>query len=185
MKRLFVFVAALLMAAVMMTAQDGARKYGVKSGTAKVETEMMGQKVEITSWFDDYGALEATLTKMGGMEATTISKDGKSWMVNPAMKMVQEVPAQQEQVNFMNLTDEIIAKYKIMEIGKETVAGKDCVQYSLEVEQMGQTVKMKVSVWKGYSMKSVSSVMGMDIAATVTEFTECDVDPSHFEIPVF
>ena len=175
MKRLFVFVAALLMAAVMMTAQDGARKYGVKSGTAKVETEMMGQKVEITSWFDDYGALEAT----------TISKDGKSWMVNPAMKMVQEVPAQQEQVNFMNLTDEIVAKYKIKEIGKETVAGKECVQYSLEVEQMGQTVKMKVSVWKGYSMKSVSSVMGMDITATVTEFTECDVDPSHFEIPVF
>ena len=113
MKRLFVVIATLLMAAVMMTAQDGARKYGVKSGTAKVETEMMGQKVEITSWFDDYGALEATLTKMGGMEATTISKDGKSWMVNPAMKMVQEVPAQQEQVNFMNLTDELIAKYKL------------------------------------------------------------------------
>lgn len=167
-----------------MTAQDGAKRYGVKSGIVKATSEVMGQKVDVTSYFDDYGAKEVSITKMGGMDITTISRDGKYWMVNAAAKMVQEIPVQ-EQVNYLNLTDEIVAKYKIKETGKETVAGKECTCYSLEISQMGQTAKMKVSVWNGYPMKSVTSAMGMDVTATITEFTEGPVDAALFEVPKF
>lgn len=184
MKRFFTFFTALVVTAAVMTAQDGVKKYGVKSGTVKAVSEVMGQKVEATSYFDDYGAKEVSMTKMGGMDITTISRDGKSWLVNAAAKMVQEMPVQ-EQVNFLNLTDEIVAKYKIKETGKETVAGKECTCYSLELSQMGQTAKLKVCVWKGYTMKSVTSSMGMEVNAKVTEFTEGPVNAALFEVPEF
>ena len=184
MKRLFVFIATLLMAAVMMTAQDGTRKYGIKSGTVKAVMDMMGQKVETTSWFDDYGALEASVTKMGGMEITTISKGGKSWMVNPSVKMVQEVPVQ-ESVNYLDLTDEAVQKYKVKEMGKETLLNRECTTYSLEVSQMGQTAKLRVSVWEGYPLKAVTEAMGSTVTVTVTKFVEGPVESEVFEIPEY
>ena len=185
MKHLFTIIAVLLVAATTVMAQDGARKYGVKSAAVKIETEMMGQKILTTSWFDNYGALEASVSDMGVMKVATILKDGKTWMVNEAARQVQEMPAQEGQVNYLNLTDEIVAKYSIKDEGKETVAGKECTKYSMKISQMGQTVDVSVSVWNGYPMKTISSAMGSSVTATVTEFVEGPVDPAHFDVPQY
>ena len=96
----------------------------------------MGQKIESKGYFDDYGNLQSSKANTFGMEISTILRDGKTYMVNHSAKQVQEVPAQ-ESINYLDLTDEIIAQYKIQEVGKETVAGKDCVKYTMEVSQMG------------------------------------------------
>ncbi len=184
MKRLFTFCMALTAAVTMLWAQDGPKKYGIKSGTVKAETEMMGQKMVVTSSFDQYGALEASKTTMGGMEIITLVRDGKTYAVIPSMKRTQEVPTQ-ESVNYLNLTDEIVEKYKVKEIGKETILDKECVTYSLEITQMGQTAKMTVSVWEGYPMKAITEAMGSTATVTVIEFTEEPVDASLFELPSF
>ena len=118
------------------------------------------------------------------MEVMTIARDGKTYVVIPSAKQVREIPAQ-ESVNYLNLTDDVVEKYKIKEIGKDVVAGKDCIKFSMEVSQMGQTAKLTVSVWEGFAMKTISSAMGVVITAVVTEFKEGDVDPSLFEIPAF
>ena len=183
MKKIFAFCAVLLVAATAM-AQDGAKVYGIKSGTIKTEMDMMGQTITNTTYFDDYGAKQATSMSMMGMEMTQISKDGKMYMINKGEKSVQEMPAQQS-INYLNLTDEVIAKNKIKEIGKETVSGKECTIYTAEISQMGQTAKATVSVWNGIAMKSVIDAGGFSITQKVVEVKEGPVDAAMFEIPKF
>ena len=184
MKKFFSLCAVLLVAVAAM-AQNGTKYYGIKSGTIKIEMDMMGQTVPSTIYFDDYGAKQATSISMMGMEMTQINKDGKMYLVNKGEKSVQEMPQQQEQINYLNLTDEIKAKYKIKEVGKETVAGKECTTYTVEVSQMGQTVKTTVSVWNGIAMKTVADAGGFSMSQKVTEVKEAPVDAAIFEIPKF
>ena len=184
MKRIFSLCAVLLVAVAAM-AQNGTKYYGIKSGTIKIEMDMMGQTIPSTIYFDDYGAKQATSINMMGMEMTQINKDGKMYLVNKGEKSVQEMPQQQEQINYLNLTDEVKAKYKIKEVGKETVAGKECTTYTVEVSQMGQTVKTTVSVWNGIAMKTVADAGGFSMSQKVTEVKEAPVDAAIFEIPKF
>lgn len=189
MKRITI-IAMMLAVSVSALAQGAVKKYEVKSGIVKAVTTAMGQKIEAVSYFDDYGAVEVSKTKTtvpgaGEMEIAQISKDGKSYMVNYAAKQVQEIPVQ-ESINYLNLTDEVIAKYKIGKIGMENVGDKFCFKYSAEISQMGQTASMTVWVWKGYPIKSVTSIQGMEITVEVTEFTEnAEIAPETFEIPQF
>lgn len=174
----------LLMASTLMMAHNASKKWGIKSGTITTVTEAMGQKIETKCYFDDYGNLQSSKANSFGMEVSTILRDGKSYMVNHSTKQVQEMPVQKS-VNFLDLTDKIVAKYKIKEAGTESVSGKDCVKYTMEVSNMGQTSKLTVSVWNGIPMKTVASAGGVDVTATVTEVTEEEVDASVFEIPSF
>ena len=119
MKKILTLCAVLLVAA---TTFAQAPRYGIKSGTYKTEMDMMGQTITNTVYFDDFGAKEATSMSMMGMEMTQINKDGKMYLVNKGEKSVQEMPQQQQSINYLNLTDEVIAKNKIKETGKETVA---------------------------------------------------------------
>ena len=183
MKKIFAICAVLLVAVTAM-AQDGAKRYGIKSGTLKTEMDMMGQTITNTTYFDDYGAKEATSISMMGMEMTQIAKDGKMYMVNKGEKTVQEMPAQQS-INYLNLTDEVIAKNKIKEVGKETVSGKECTIYTAEISQMGQTAKATVSVWNGFAMKSVIDMGGFSISQKIVEVNEGPVDAALFEVPTF
>ena len=183
MKKVFTFCAVLLVAA---TTFAQAPRYGIKSGSYKTEMDMMGQVITNTTYFDDFGAKEATSMSMMGMEMTQISKDGKMYLVNKGEKSVQEMPQQQQQtINYLNLTDEVIAKNKIKETGKETVAGKECTVYTLEMNQMGQTAKATVCVWNGFTMKTTIDAGGFTISTKVTEVNEGPVDAALFEVPKF
>lgn len=184
MKRFFVCCLSLLAATTLMLGQNAPKKFEIKSGRFTLVSEVMGQKVESKNYFDDYGNLQASVTSAFGMELTTISRDGKTYMVNAAAKQVQEMPVQ-ESVNYLDLTDEVVAKYKIKEVGNETVVGKECVKYTMEVSQMGQTAHLTVSVWQGIPMKTVTSVSGTDVAATITEIVEEPVDAALFTVPSF
>jgi len=183
MKRIFTLCAVLLVAVTAM-AQNGAKMYGIKSGTFKTEMDMMGQTITQTTYFDDYGAKQSTSMSMMGMEMTQINKDGKMYLVNKGDKSVQEMPAQ-ESINYLNLTDEAIKKFKVKETGKETVSGKECTVYTAEISQMGQTAKATVSVWNGFPMKSVIDAGGFGITQKIVEIKEGPVDASLFEVPKF
>ena len=183
MKKIFM-ICAVLLAAVTAMAQDGTKYYGIKSGSYKTEMDMMGQVITNTTYFDDYGAKEVTSMNMMGMEMTTLMKDGKTYMINKGEKSVQEMPAR-ESINYLNLTDEVIAKNKIKEIGTETVSGKECTIYTAEVSQMGQTAKATVSVWNGFVMKSSIDMGGFAMTQKIVEVNEGPVDAALFEIPKF
>lgn len=188
MKRIFTMFAVLLVA-VTAVAQGTTKRYSIKSGEFKTEMDMMGQKIVATTYFDDYGNLQVSKTKMDMMgmslDMATLLKDGKQYTINYGEKTVQEMPAQQESINYLNLTDEVIAKYKIKTLGTETVDGKECTKYSAEINQMGMTVKTTVSVWQGFPMKSVVDASGMNMTQLVKEIKEGPVDAALFEIPKF
>ena len=143
----------------MLLAQEASKKYGFKSGTITTVSEVMGQKIESKGYFDDYGNLQSSKANTFGMEISTILRDGKTYVVNHSAKQVQQMPVQ-ETINYLDLSDEIISKYKIQEAGKETVSGKECVKYTLEVSQMGQTAQLTVCVWQGFPMKTVTRADG-------------------------
>ena len=182
MKKILTLCAVLLLAA---TTFAQAPRYGIKSGTYKTEMDMMGQTITNTVYFDDFGAKEATSMSMMGMEMTQINKDGKMYLVNKGEKSVQEMPQQQQSINYLNLTDEVIAKNKIKETGKETVAGKECTVYTYEMSQMGQTVKVTASIWNGIAMKTTIDMGGFAMTTKVVEVTEGPVDAALFEVPKF
>ena len=94
-------------------------------------------------------------------------------------------PGRSQTINYLNLTDEVIAKNKIKETGKETVAGKECTVYTLEMNQMGQTAKATVCVWNGFTMKTTIDAGGFTISTKVTEVNEGPVDAALFEVPKF
>jgi len=185
-----IILAIMLSAAVTAVAQESFSKYEIKSGKLKAVTEVMGQKVESTGVFDHYGAWEATKTKtsipgVGDMEVATITKDGKSYMVNYTARQVQEMPVQ-ESINYLAISKEAIMKYNLKEAGTEMIGDKECVKYTAEVSQMGQTATVTSWVWKGYAIKSVTSVAGMSMTAEVVEFIEnAEIDPKEFEVPSF
>lgn len=188
MKKTLTFIAVLLVA-VTALAQEAPKRFGIKSGEFKTQTDMMGQLIEATTYFDDYGAKQYSRTKMSmmGMEIdmASLQRDGKSYAINYDEKTVQEAPFQQESVNYLDLNEKTVAKYKVKEVGKEVVAGKECTVYTLEISQMGQTAKAKASVWNGIPLKTVTETMGMSLTATVVDIKEGPVDASLFELPKF
>lgn len=173
-------------------AQEGVKKYEIKSGMLKTSTEVMGQLTETVMYFDNYGAQQVTkmnmeVPGMGEMEISTIAKDGKTWMVNHTMKQVQEIPDQgMTELNFTALTDEVIAEYKVKETGKETILGKECTIYTCEVVAQGQKASVTSWVYMGLPLKSVTSVAGMNVTVEAKEFLEnILVLPQTFEVPTF
>ena len=193
MKAKALLTSIMMLAAVTLFAQEEnapVKKYGFKSAIVKLATDVMGQKVESTAYIDEYGAKECQKTKvdvpgMGSVESATISKDGKTWSVNYTLNQVQEMdinPA--DQPNFLELTDDMKKKFKIQEVGTEKVLDKDCTVYTLETEAQGMTAKLKVWVYKGFTLKTETEVMGMKVAAVATEFKEdAMVLPQVFDVP--
>ena len=193
MKAKSLLLSLLLLVSLGAYAQDaaqGAKKYGFKSAITKMNTDMMGQTIETTGYIDNYGALECQkvtmdVPGMGKFETAVISKEGKSWQVNYTMKQVEETPVQ-EQVNFLEISDADVEKYKIKEIGKETLLGKEGTGYSVENEVQGMKANLTVSVYKGIAFKTVTEVQGYKIVITMTEFQEdAMVLPQVFDIPKF
>lgn len=193
MKAKSLLLSLLLLVSLGAYAQDaaqGVKKYGFKSAIVKTNTDMMGQIIESTGYIENYGALECQkvtmdVPGMGKFETAVINKDGKSWQVNYTMKQVEETPVQ-EQVNLLELSDADVEKYKIKEIGKETLLGKECTKYSMETEVQGMKASLTVSVYKGLAFKTITEVQGYKLEVTVTEFQEdAMVLPQVFDIPNF
>ena len=188
MKKILILCAVLLLA-VTASAQNGARYFGIKSGKYVTEMDMLGEKLTSTVYFDDYGAKQFSKRKVNMMgsstEIATLKIDDKSYMINYEGRTVQEMPSS-EGINYLNLTPEIVKKYNIREVGRETVNGRECIKYTLETSQMGQTVKHTTWIWKGLPMKTVLDLGGGPaMSQTTKEITEGPVDASLFVVPKF
>lgn len=184
MKR-FAIIAVL--AAFCMGAQAQEKIYEVKSGIVTMEMDMMGQPMTQDIYFDDYGAKQVMVSDFGGMKMRTLSIDGSNVMVNDTEKTATRMPAmggEQDKVNFCNLTEKVIKKNKIKELGKETVAGKECTKYSMSVFMMGQVAKQTVWVYKGIIMKTSMNTDFGEMVQTATKIVEdIEIPASMFEVP--
>ena len=204
MKKLALFLMVAAMSATSVSAQLGGSnssllfsdaslpadaRYELKSGIVKFNATSQGNQMTITEYFDDYGKKEAALTEAGSAlvktEIKTIQFGDTVYQINMAMKMGQKTTLPEKPVNYLQLTSAVREKYKVQDLGEETVAGKSCKKYSLEVTQMGQTVKTEVCVWKGLVLKTVLKMGDVELMTqTATEVQEnAEVNPKDFEIP--
>lgn len=184
MKRLVIL--AVLAAAFCVGAQAQEKLYTVKSGIVTMEMDMMGQKIVQEVYFDDYGAKQATLSDFGGRKSRNIVVDGETVMVNDDEKTAMKMPmmGQRETVNFSNLDEKTIKKYKVKELGTETVAGKECKKYEVTLFMMGQPQKQTVWVYKGITLKSSSKSDFGDMNQTATKIQEnVEIPASMFTLP--
>ena len=184
MKRLVIL--AILAAAFCVGAQAQEKLYTVKSGIVTMEMDMMGQKVTQEVYFDDYGAKQATVGNFGGRKSRNIVVDGSTVMVNDDEKTAMKMPmmGQQERVNFSNLDEKAIKKYKVKELGTETVAGKECKKYEVTLFMMGQPQKQTVCVYKGITLKSESKSDFGSMNQVATKIQEnVEIPASMFVLP--
>lgn len=183
MKRL-ALIAALFAFCIGAQAQE--KLYEVKSGIVTMEMDMMGQAMVQEIYFDDYGAKQATLSNFGGRKMRMLVVDGSNVMVNDEEKTATRMPmmGQGEKVNFTNLDEKAIKKYKVKELGTEVVADKECKKYQITVFMMGQPQKQTVWVYKGITLKSSSSSDFGEMVQKATKLQEnVEIPASMFTIP--
>ena len=189
---MFIMKTKLLLATVALfttfslSAQEA--KYEFKSAIIKKSMEMWGQKIEAVQYFDDYGKMESVSMTMQiqgtNTRMRTITVGDVITVLNLENKTGNRVTMSDNQVNFLKLTQEVKDKYKVKELGEETIAGKPCKKYSMEMSQMGQDVSITTWIWKGIALKTISEAGGMTIIDLATDIKEnVAVDAENFSIP--
>ena len=177
-KKKLIVVSILSFMTMYLSAQEA--KYEIKSAIIKKEIVMMGQKLEAITYFDDFGKKESAEITIANGIAVGMDKHIRTIMdkstiitIDLDSKVANRVNLPDEPINYLQLTPEIIEKYKVKEIGEEEIAGKLCQKYALEISQMGQTMQIKTWVWKGIGLKSEISSNGMVVSIeTATEIQE-------------
>ena len=112
MKKLVIIA---ILAAFCMGAQAQEKLYTVKSGVVTMEMNMMGQNIVQKVYFDDYGVKKATVSNFNGQDSRQIVVDGETIMINDAEKTAMKMPmmGMQETVNFSNLDEKTMKKFKV------------------------------------------------------------------------
>ena len=202
MKKMFL-AAALLAVVSLANAQAPAdAPYGVKSGVITMSMDMMGNEIITETYFDNYGLKTAQVSEGGGFgmmgggqsgkTRTITDKDGAQIRINDAEKTATKFPAGgfgggfgggRNQINWNNLTDQVKKENNIKEVGKETIAGKECTKYTMTMDMMGQSMEQTVWIYKGIQLKNEMNTEMGTFGSTCKKFEEKDVPASMFEVP--
>ena len=198
MKKMFL-AAALLAVVSLANAQAPANApYGVKSGVITMSMDMMGNEMITETYFDNYGLKTAQVSEGGfmggeGKTRTITDKDGAQIRINEAEKTATKFPAggmgfgmggNRPQINWNKLTDQVKKENNIKELGKETIAGKECTKYSMTTEGFQGPQEQTVWIYKGIQLKNEMSMGDFGtFGSTCKKFEEKDVPASMFEVP--
>ncbi|MCD7937233.1 MAG: hypothetical protein LUG98_10265 [Tannerellaceae bacterium] len=156
----------------MLPAQEA--KYELKSAIVEKESTAMGQTMEITWYFDDYGKTESIFTTIelpaalgGTKNLMVLSKGDDVVTIDLDENKGQRTPLPEAPINFSMLTPEIMQSYNMKETGTGTILDKPCSIYELQREEMGMKVDMKIWVWKGLQLKVEAATGGMTVYSEV------------------
>lgn len=200
MKKMFL-AAALLAVVSLANAQAPAdAPYGVKSGVYTMSMAFGDNEMVTEYYFDNYGLKTAQVSEGGfgmmgggqqGKTRTITDKDGSQIQINDEAKTATKMPSfggmgfggGRAQINWNKLTDEVKKANNIKELGKETIAGKECTKYTMTVDMMGNQSEQTVWIYKGIQLKNEMSSDFGTFGATCKKFEEKDVPASMFEVP--
>lgn len=172
-------------------------KYNLKSAIIDMNIETMGMVQKMTLYFDDYGAKECSETVysmdmgMAGKIEThsmMITKDGYIYnfdltnKTGTKSKIAENTKGKTDNIDFNNLTAEMMKEMKITKEGTETVLGKTCEKYKMDNSDLG--MKSSYCVWDGIPLKYEVDMEGIVAKATTTKLQEnVEVPAEKFEIP--
>lgn len=157
------------------------QRYGIKSGVIFYDAPM-GAKQEL--YFDDYGAKEVSITTidLGIAKTKTIEirKDGFSYTYeegkNEGTKKAWYVPAN---TDFSKADPKTLERYKVKDLGTETIAGKECKKFSAE---FGSSPIVSWT-WNNILIKSVTKMGQGEFVIEATKVQDGSVDSKLFELP--
>lgn len=157
------------------------QRYGIKSGVIFYDAPM-GAKQEL--YFDDYGAKEVSITSidLGIAKTKTIEirKDGFSYTYeegkNEGTKKAWYVPAN---TDFSKADPKTLERYKVKDLGTETIAGKECKKFSAE---FGSSPIVSWT-WNNILIKSVTKMGQGEFVIEATKVQDGSVDSKLFELP--
>jgi hypothetical protein len=164
-------------------------KFGFKSGVVEMDAVTMGIKQHIVMYFDDWGRKVVSEIHMNfmGQKTHVVSyvKDGWAFEVD----MIQKTGTKRQldtlaydQINYMKMTDEVMAQYNITYIGDVELLGRQCKEYEIFLEK--ENMKAKTAVWNGIAIRSEATMMGITAKINVTSIQENVVIPDEkFQIP--
>lgn len=177
-------------------AQPANARYGIKSGIIykKITNSMMKGENTITTWFDQYGAVEVSqnYTKMEMMgqkiEETTWSsmRDGMLYSYKIGQKTGTKFNISStfdpKNVDWSKLSDDLMKQYKVEKSGTEEFLGKTCDVYTMNNTEMGMVGKYLL--WKNISLKTDTKMAGMTVVEEVTKLEEnVSIPSSKLELP--
>jgi len=157
------------------------QRYGIKSGVIFYDAPM-GTKQEL--YFDDYGAKELFITSvdLGVAKSKNIEirKDGFSYNYEEGKtEGTKKAWYAAASTDYSKADSKTIERYKIKDLGTETVAGKDCKKFSAEFG--GSPI---VSwTWNNILIKSVTKMGGADFVIEAKKIQDGSVDSKIFELP--
>ena len=189
MKKYIIFS---LLLAICFGAAAQEQRYAVKSGIITMEMDMMGQTIVQETYFDDYGAKQATVMDMRGQKVRTIVVDGKTVMISDEEKTATTMPSMGpggagvggNSINFLSLDEKTIKKNRIKELGEEEIIGKPCTKYSYKVLMMGSAITVYAWVYKGITLKTTMKTDFGEMGMAATKIQEdVQIDPAMFVVP--
>ena len=167
-------------------------RYGIKSAViSKVIFDALGQKIEGIQYIDDHGNKESVSVNMPHLETVdafyiirTINSGDTVIKINMDDKTGQIDVLREKPVNYLNITQEVRAKYNIKELGQEEIAGRLCDRYSMEYMQKDLRILTNIWIWKGIVLKSEYTDGAIYITELATDVKEnINVSDEHFIIP--
>jgi hypothetical protein len=164
-------------------------KYQIKSGILSITSEAMGFKTEVTTYFDNFGSQESSLSTMAIMgiksQRLSINKDGYIWEIDLTTKTgtKTKIPENDpKNLDFTGMSEKIMKEMNIKKEGTETLLGKTCDKFSMNYDKMKTTANY--SVWKGIALKTDMVVAGMKMKMIATKLEENSSIPGDkFEVP--
>lgn len=177
---------------VPATTPSDSDQFGFKTGVIIYTSSTMGISQEVTMWFDDFGRItmsEIESSVLGQkMHQLNIVKDSMVYNIDMVSKTGTWIAAEKDSAdqmyNYRKLTPEDMKLHNITDEGKESVLGKECHIYSQKETVEGQEVVMKVWIWEGLPLKSVSSVSGIEVTMEALNMKmNIDIPSGKFEVP--
>jgi len=161
-------------------------RYAIKSGIVEYKTEVMGMAGMQTLTFDDYGKLEMTDASMEMMgtkiRTVTIMKDGLIYTLDMEAKTGNIISGNSPNIDFENLSDEMVKDMNLKKIGTESYLGKNCDKMEIDYQKLN--MKGDFLVFKGVPLKINTDMGTMKMVLNATSFTENPTIPaSRFEVP--
>ncbi|MCK9613388.1 MAG: hypothetical protein WC401_08955 [Bacteroidales bacterium] len=164
-------------------------RYGLKSAILHMKSKTMGMEQDVIMYFDDYGKKqcnELSIELLGKiMKQITITDSGYMYTYTTADKNGTKIKLDEnspDKVNFNALTEEMVKKFNIKKTGTAVILDKKCDVYT--AEHTSAKMKGTYYVWKGFIMKAVSSVAGIEVKMEAVKLEENPVIPAEkFEIP--
>ena len=200
MKKMFLAAALMAVVSLANAPAPADAPYGVKSGVYTMSMAFGDNEMVTEYYFDNYGLKTAQVSEGGfgmmgggqqGKTRTITDKDGSQIQINDEAKTATKMPSfggmgfggGRAQINWNKLTDEVKKANNIKELGKETIAGKECTKYSMTTEGFQGPQEQTVWIYKGIQLKNEMSSDFGTFGATCKKFEEKDVPASMFEVP--